>query len=314
MATRNLSDKFLKARMEMRRRSGSMGGTGGGALLLSDPVNTRASEEWHDVKNILPPAWVDLVDKAEADLASIHSNMDSLVALHTKRLMVTFDDTSEADQDRAIDALSQAITALFRSSERRLKNINEAGGAQASPGELKVRANIVRTLASKFQKANVQFRSAQKNYISKRNQQKTGATGNFDFLSDAEQGMAKDPQLQSIDGGAGFTMQQLEVVEDTERMAAERDEQIAKIVETIEELSQIFKELAVLVIDQGTILDRIDYNMEQVVQHVGDGVVALEKAKQYQESARPRYCIAVLLVLIAIFLTMLILKHKDNNK
>lgn len=35
-------------------------------------------------------------------------------------------------------------------------------------------------------------------------------------------------------------------------------------MKSIEDLSTIFKELAVLVIDQGTILDRIDFNMEQV--------------------------------------------------
>jgi len=46
--------------------------------------------------------------------------------------------------------------------------------------------------------------------------------------------------------------------------APRRDHEINAIVQSIEELSQIFKELAVLVIDQGTILDRIDYNMEQV--------------------------------------------------
>lgn len=48
-------------------------------------------------------------------------------------------------------------------------------------------------------------------------------------------------------------------------MVAERDEEIRKIAESIQELSTIFKELAVLVIDQGTILDRIDFNMEQVL-------------------------------------------------
>ena len=41
----------------------------------------------------------------------------------------------------------------------------------------------------------------------------------------------------------------------------ERDEEIVRIAKSIEELAAIFKELAVLVIDQGTILDRIDYNM-----------------------------------------------------
>jgi syntaxin 16 len=55
------------------------------------------------------------------------------------------------------------------------------------------------------------------------------------------------------------------VVDDLEQVAAERDMEISRIATSIEELSAIFKELAVLVIDQGTILDRIDFNMEQVL-------------------------------------------------
>lgn len=55
-------------------------------------------------------------------------------------------------------------------------------------------------------------------------------------------------------------------MDDLEAVAAERDEEITRIAKSIEELSQIFKELAVLVIDQGTILDRIDFNMEQVLE------------------------------------------------
>ena len=74
------------------------------------------------------------------------------------------------------------------------------------------------------------------------------------------------------------------MLDSSEELVAERDEDIRKIgtllraratrscvnlicgraAQSIEELSEIFKELAVLVIDQGTILDRIDFNMEQV--------------------------------------------------
>ena len=42
----------------------------------------------------------------------------------------------------------------------------------------------------------------------------------------------------------------------------ERDVEIRKTAQSIEELYCIFKELAVLVIDQDTIPDRIDYNLE----------------------------------------------------
>jgi syntaxin 16 len=46
-----------------------------------------------------------------------------------------------------------------------------------------------------------------------------------------------------------------------------RDTEIQRIAESIEELANIMKHLAGLVIDQGTILDRIDYNMDAAVEH-----------------------------------------------
>jgi len=312
MASRNLTDKYSEFRAARQRRpsAGSAGDAGGAGLLSAD--DGKVGEGWQDVRNMLPPAWVDTVEEIEADMAEMDKKMDTMIGLHTKRLMVTFDDSSERDQDREIDALAQSITALFRRCERTLKRIQ--GSANDTGSEQKIRGNVVRTLAQRLQGVNVKFRRAQKEYLSKRQAQKTGATadGTFDFLSETEKGSGA-PQLTSLDtAGVQFTMDQLAVVDDAEKLAAERDQEINKIVQNIEELSAIFKELAVLVIDQGTILDRIDYNMEQVVQSTEDGVIALEKAEAYQKSARPRWCICILLFLITILLTFLILKHNGT--
>ena len=89
----------------------------------------------------------------------------------------------------------------------------------------------------------------------------------------------------------------------------QKDEEITRIAKSIEELAQIFKELSVLVIDQGTVLDRIDYNMEQAVENAKEGIQQLEKAEEHQKSAMSPRLIMVLLILIAIMLTILILKH-----
>jgi len=116
-----------------------------------------------------------------------------------------------------------------------------------------------------------------------------------------------DLELQDEDFGG--REQRLAVVDDLQEVVQGRDREIAKIAESIEELSSIFKELAVLVIDQGTILDRIDYNMEAVVEHTREGIQQLEKAEKQQKSARPLKCIMCLLSTIAVLLILLILKH-----
>jgi syntaxin 16 len=72
--------------------------------------------------------------------------------------------------------------------------------------------------------------------------------------------------------------------------------------------------LAVLVIDQGTILDRIDYNMEQVLEHTKEGLVQLNKAEDHQKNAMSVKCIILLCVLIAIMLGVLILKNSSGKK
>lgn len=92
-----------------------------------------------------------------------------------------------------------------------------------------------------------------------------------------------------------------------------RNAEIVKIAKSIEELAQIFRELAVLVIDQGTILDRIDYNMENAVEHAKEGMKQLEQAEDHQKSSMSVKCILVLVALIIIMVSILIWKHSGKK-
>ena len=53
-------------------------------------------------------------------------------------------------------------------------------------------------------------------------------------------------------------------VEGMDALAEERDREVRAILQSINDLGQVMKDLSVLVIDQGTILDRIDANMDAV--------------------------------------------------
>ena len=125
-------------------------------------------------------------------------------------------------------------------------------------------------------------------------------TKDLDFLSDTR------PADSPIDE---FNSSQIQELQQTEDLVNTRDNEITRIAQSIEELASIFKELAVLVIDQGTILDRIDYNMEMTVDHTKEGLVQLVKAEEYQKSAIPMRCIIVLVLLIIVMLIILIAKN-----
>jgi syntaxin 16 len=64
----------------------------------------------------------------------------------------------------------------------------------------------------------------------------------------------------------------------------------------------------VLVIEQGTVLNRIDYNIENAAQHVEKTVIELKVAKKHQERAGKFTCVFALLLLCTFMVVVLILK------
>eukprot|EP00826_Nyctotherus_ovalis_P025514 TRINITY_DN1978_c0_g1_i3.p2 TRINITY_DN1978_c0_g1~~TRINITY_DN1978_c0_g1_i3.p2 ORF type:complete len:152 (-),score=70.38 TRINITY_DN1978_c0_g1_i3:47-502(-) len=84
-------------------------------------------------------------------------------------------------------------------------------------------------------------------------------------------------------GDVGLSGEAAELQE-MEQMAADRDVEIQNLVKGVNDLAVIFKELSVLVIDQGNILDRIDYNIEQAVHHTKKAKEKLVSSEKYQKS------------------------------
>jgi SNARE domain len=79
-------------------------------------------------------------------------------------------------------------------------------------------------------------------------------------------------------------------VSQAEALIEERDEEIRKVVETIAELAQIMRDLSTLVVEQGTMLDRIDHNITETAMKVRvcvwGGVRSCMRASQRRAVAR----------------------------
>jgi len=88
----------------------------------------------------------------------------------------------------------------------------------------------------------------------------------------------------------------------------QRDQEITHLVKSIGELSVVFKEMSILVNEQGTILDRIDYNIEHALENTKTANKHLIKTEKIVESGCARNTIMILIVVIFIEALLLLLK------
>jgi syntaxin 16 len=255
----------------------------------------------------LPPDWVDDLDAVNSAISDIRRLTSELTSMHASRIGTVFGRDLD-DMERRIERRTTEVTTLFRKAERHLQKVG-ASTRRAGGEESVVGANVQRSLAMQLQSLSSDFRQGQRRYLSDVKAQKSGGL----VESEARFGinLEDDGTLQNRGGYGDFgSAQQMTVVDDLQAEIQSRDTEISQIAKSIEELGAIFKELAVLVIDQGTILDRIDYNMEAVVEHTKTGIQQLEKAEKSQKSARPMKCIFCLLATIMILLLILVAKHR----
>ena len=127
-----------------------------------------------------------------------------------------------------------------------------------------------------------------------------------------------DPSLMESDADKSYsqsTLQQTKQKQLTSNDAAimQREREITQIAQGIIELADIFKELQTMIIDQGTILDRIDANLEITLTEVKKADKELVVATGYQKKSVKRKIILFLLLLVVGMIILLTLKPRRHR-
>ncbi|KAI7845731.1 hypothetical protein COHA_000647 [Chlorella ohadii] len=335
--TRNRTELFLKYRRQARGSSRPLTPPGAGAgessletaRLMASALGGGLDSAEAGVAGVMaamPPQYVEFKEQIRLEMLNIKQRMGELRGLHGRATLSRFDDTNE--DELQVEVLTQQITKMFRKCEARLQQFG--GEPSASAADEKVKRNVQRTLAVELQRLSIQFRKQQKAYLNRLRSKDGGGAGggsSFDLLGEGQQG-----RQQQEDFDPGFSDMQALKVDNLTSLIDERDREVQNIVSSINELAQIMKDLSVLVIDQGTILDRIDYNMEQVgldqmrqecrrlqpafcrslwlvtSMKVEEGVRQLEKAEKKQKQSRMVLCIMLLLCAVVVMLLLVVFK------
>ena len=262
-----------------------------------------------------PPIWTDALEETQYILSRLRVKIDALVELHAKQLTrPTLDDTSQ--EERQMEQLTREIGRAFSSGYRQVQTIKTAARHTIKPVERQLATSAVMALSTSLQELGLQYRSAQSHYLTqvKSREERSNHFFTEDQSIYSSSAMTDTWLVESNETIANSwheneqrqdsVLLQLEDTEDRTKLALEREEQIGNIVQSISDLKHIFKDLGTMVQDQGTILDRIDYNIEQTQVQVQEGYKQLKKADSYQRANRKLYCIVVLagaIILVSFF-------------
>jgi syntaxin 16 len=178
--------------------------------------------------------------------------------------------------------------------------------------------NIQVSLASRVQEASAGFRKKQSAYLKKLrdlNGLGTPVSGERSSTPLANT-YNTDPSLLESDADRSYsqsTLQQQKLFHSNDAIIQQREREIEDIAQGIIELSDLFRDLQTMVIDQGTMLDRIDYNIERMATDVKGAEREIIIAEGYQKKTTKRKIIFLLLLIIIGMIILLAVKPRRDG-
>ncbi|GKT95087.1 SNARE domain-containing protein [Colletotrichum tofieldiae] len=279
--------------------------------------------------DLLPPRWADISDEITELLADIATKSQALERLHQKHVLPGFnDEDAKKAEEREIETLTQQITKGFHDCHRCIQRVEQMVRESKHAGtitsaEETMAKNIQISLASRVQDSSALFRKKQSAYLKTRtawNERPWGGGGVPGDRGTTPQPSSSymDPSMLESDADRSFSQSTLQatqqkLLQSNDAAIIQREREIEDIAQGIIELADIFRDLQNMVIDQGTMLDRIDYNVERMATDVKGAEKELVVAAGYQKKTTKRKIILLLLLIIAGMIILLVIKPKKHG-
>lgn len=221
-----------------------------------------------------------------------------LDSLQKRRVAHIFDEDEVAARiNQEIEAVVREITDNLRSNEVLVKQLGSMVFSDTT-SQVMCR-NAQRALTSQTQKLTSELKSLRQKHID--------ALRHRDRIAGASSSLHEDSGGSIVD--AAFTDEQLIELECIEDRVEGRSDEISRIAVGIKELNSVFKDLASHVVEQGTLIDRIDSNVTMTVHETGRALHQLHQAAAIDTGSLARKIMFLLVVVIVVNLLVLVIKQ-----
>ncbi|XP_008316001.1 syntaxin-3 [Cynoglossus semilaevis] len=211
--------------------------------------------------------------------------------------------TSDQKTQDGVETLTNEIKKAASNARNKLKSIEqqlESNTDERASADLRIRKSQHGILAKKFVEVMTKYNEAQLDF---RDKSKGRIARQLEITGKA----TTDEELEEmLEGGnaavfsAGIMASNINQQALNEIEARHKD--IMRLESSIKELHDMFVDIAMLVENQGCMIDRIESNMDQSVGFVERAVADTKKAAKFQQEARRKqmmiFCCCVILVII----------------
>ena len=295
--SRNLSFRYLtilqKLNIHYNKENNSK------ALISEDISNNRytskliSSNDKIELQNVSTPKYMQLYEECNNILKDFDIEFNKLKEEQQKRIVPNFNETESKLITQNIQMISSKMTQQLKKCKQLAKELK----IQLSLSDLdeNVKINMYQNLLNRLAETTRALQINEEMQLQKY-QEFNGVEDSFFNLNNYDSIETNQTQnFKSID------TKKLDVNK-------ERNKEIDQIVKTVNELKEIFMDVSELVIAQGTILDRIDYNTYQIRHNIRRGNKEMEETHERLKSGCLRRINQILVLSIFIMAILIIFK------
>ncbi|KZS15081.1 syntaxin-1A isoform X2 [Daphnia magna] len=244
------------------------------------------------------------VNEIRENIDKIQANVEEVKKKHSAILSAPQTDEKVKQELEDLMADIKKTANKVRSKLKVIEqNIEHEEQTNKSSADLRIRKTQHSTLSRKFVEVMTEYNRTQTDYRERckgRIQRQLEITGRTTTNEELEEMLEQGNPAVFTQGIIMETQQARQTLADIEARHAD----IMKLENSIRELHDMFMDMAMLVENQGEMIDRIEYNVEHAVDYVQTATQDTKKALKYQSKARRKkimimICLAVLGVILA---------------
>ncbi|XP_067297328.1 syntaxin-3 [Pseudorasbora parva] len=224
------------------------------------------------------------IEEIRTSIDKIDENIGEIKRLYSVILSAPTSDQKTQDD---LEAVTNEIKKLANNARNKLKSIEQnlaSNTEERASADIRIKKSQHAILAKKFVEVMTKYNEAQMEFKDKskgRIQRQLEITGKVTTDEELEE-MLEGGNAAVFTAGimdSGISKQALSEIE-------ARHKDIMRLESSIKELHDMFVDIAMLVENQGSMIDRIESNMDQSVGFVERAVADTKKAAKFQQEAR----------------------------